>query len=132
MRFWRDIQLPDQQHPKKYTFSKYIWKIIKRLHEYQYINVLLTNAIPNDIFCIFYSLYAYNVYINTLRLQKNFVEDINYFNPHSFARFCDFRNFSLKVCKKQNRQNVSTKIIQYLRNIRPCISNGASIQPEKQ
>ena len=100
MRFWRDIQLPDQQHPKKYTFSKYIWKIIKRLHEYQYINVLLTNAIPNDIFCIFYSLYAYNVYINTLRLQKNFVEDINYFNPHSFARFCDFRNFSLKVCKK--------------------------------
>ena len=132
MRFWRDIQLPDQQHPKKYTFSKYIWKIIKRLHEYQYINVLLTNAIPNDIFCIFYSLYAYNVCINTLRLQKNFVEDIKYFNPHSFARFCDFRNFSLKVCKKQNRQNVSTKIIQYLRNIRPCISNGASTQPEKQ
>ena len=64
--------------------------------------------------------------------KKNFVEDINYFNPHSFARFCDFWNFSLKVCKKQNRQNVSTKIIYYLQNIRPCISNGASTQPEKQ
>ena len=98
MRFWRDIQLPDQQHPKKYTLSKYIWKIIKRLHEHQYINVLLTNAIP--IFCIFYSLCAYNGWINTLRLQKNFVEDIKYFNPHSFAIFCDFRNFSLKICKR--------------------------------
>ena len=111
MIFWRDIQHPDQQYPKKYTLSRYIWKIIKRLHEHQYINVLLTNAIANDIFCVFYSLYAYKVCINTLRLQKNFVGGIKYFNPHSFARFCDFRNFSLKICKKYNRQNVSTKII---------------------
>ena len=53
MRFWRDIQLPDQQHPKKYTLSKYIGKIIKRLYEHQYINVLLANAIPNLLLLVF-------------------------------------------------------------------------------
>ena len=50
MRFWRDIQLRDQQHAKKYALCKYIWKAMKRLHEHQYINVLLTNATTNDIF----------------------------------------------------------------------------------
>ena len=90
MRFWRDIQLPDQQHPKKYTFSKYIWKIIKRLHEYQYINVLLMNALLNDIFCIFYPLYAYNVYINTLRLQKNFVKTLIILIPTALQDFVTF------------------------------------------
>ena len=70
MRFWWDFQLPDRQHSKKYTLSEHIWKIIKRLYEYQYIIVLLTNALPNDTYHIFYSLYAYNVCINTSVLEK--------------------------------------------------------------
>ena len=85
MRFWWDFQLPGRKHSKKYILSKYIWKTIKRLHENQYINVLLTNVIPNDIFCIFYSSYACYVCIITLRLQKKTPQEtLNFLTPTAF------------------------------------------------